>query len=132
MSRTVTLVGPFPPPLGGVSVHLHRLEESLISRGWHVLPLAAGRSRPEQPRGQYFLGNSLVRHFTVVRRRSRGVVHVHNRVGILTLVAVLAARAAGLPTVVTVHGNFQRTYPRGPDWISLGERTCALRHTSLS
>lgn len=104
-SRWLTQVGPLPPPFGGMSVHLLRLVSGLRARGWIVSVLAAARTPPHPSFESRFLGNSAWRHFTWTRRHARGVVHLHDRLSPLTLIAALAARSRGLPLVLTLHGE---------------------------
>ena len=102
--KVVTVVGPLPPPIGGVSIHTLRLRDELRRRGWEVDVLAAGRRRPFEPFAGHYLANSPLRHVLQVMLRARGVVHVQDRLSPLTLLAVVAARLRRRPVVLTVHG----------------------------
>lgn len=104
-ARWVTQVGPYPPPFGGMSIHLLRLVAGLRSRGWEVSVLAAARTPPDPAFNCLFLGNSAWRHWAWIRRHAGGVVHLHDRLSPLTLVAALAARSRRLPLVLTLHGE---------------------------
>ncbi len=110
--KTVTIVGPLPPPVGGVSIHNVRLVEELRARGWRVTMVAAGRVRPADPAVEAYVGNSPVSHLVHVFRHARGVVHVHDRLSPLTLCAVLVARLRRCPVVLTVHGEPLRIVTR--------------------
>jgi glycosyltransferase involved in cell wall biosynthesis len=101
---TVTIVGPLPPPIGGVSIHNLRLAAELRARGWQVDVVAAGRLEPAEGATAY-VGNSPFAHVVSGLRHARGVVHVHDRLSPLTLCAVASARARRCPVVVTVHGE---------------------------
>lgn len=101
----VTQIGPLPPPYGGMSIHLLRLAAGLRSRGWEVTILAAARTPPAPETDSPFLGNSAWRHWAFTRRLARGVVHLHDRLSLLTLAATLAARSRRLPLVLTLHGE---------------------------
>lgn len=105
VSRQVTQIGPWPPPFGGMSIHLLRLVAGLRSRGWDVSVLAAARTPPGAGSGSPFIGNSLWRHLAWTRRHARGVVHLHDRLSPLTLAATLAVRSRQLPLVLTLHGE---------------------------
>lgn len=100
----VTLVGPFPRPYGGISVHTFRLGERLTGMGVRVRAFANSRHRPSVDVDMY-LGNRPLKHFWCVYDRGIGVVHVHHAVSPLTLMSVLGARSRGLPSVVTLHGR---------------------------
>src|SRR6185295_9140323 len=105
----VTLVGPLPPPFGGISVHVLRLQSRLARRGAHVTTLAAGRTLPGVGSFESFLGNSLIRHLQGGLRQLAGVVHVHHRISPLTFLVCASARRQGRPLVLTLHGH-----PRNP------------------
>lgn len=99
-SRIVTLIGPLPPPFGGVSIHLFRLLHNLRNTGWDAHVLRSGAAGGPRPR----LGNSIPAHLVRVGRHAQGIAHVHNRVSVLSAAALVSARARRRPTVFTLHG----------------------------
>jgi len=101
----LTIVGPLPPPAGGMSIFNARLTDELRARGWRVSLLATGREEPAGWPVEAHLRNSLLRHFFLVLRHATGIVHVHDRVSPLTLCAVVAVRLRRLRVVVQVHGE---------------------------
>ncbi|GMV40045.1 MAG: hypothetical protein AMXMBFR64_17610 [Myxococcales bacterium] len=90
----VALVGVFPPPLGGVSVHLQRLAARLEDQGVSVM-------RQGAPTGPPFFGY----HLEVLRRtRGAHVVHAHlHGAAHLALLAALARTCRRV--VLTIHGD---------------------------
>lgn len=72
------------------------------------------------------LGNSLLRHWRVVRRFARGVVHVHDRLSPLSFLALGAARRAGSPTVFTIHGVPNNLLLRRPGVDVFHRAACRL------
>ncbi len=102
--RSVTIVGPLPPPPAGVPIHNDRLVRALRQRGWKVTVLTNGRFVPNGRDGQH-LGNSHLRHFVQVLRQAPDVMHIHDTRSSLTLAAVVAARLRRVPTVLTVHSR---------------------------
>lgn len=90
----VALVGVFPPPLGGISVHLQRLAARLEQAGVTVV-------RQGVQTGPAFFG-----HYLEVLRSTRGadVVHAHLHGALdLTMLALLARTCRRI--VLTVHGH---------------------------
>jgi glycosyltransferase involved in cell wall biosynthesis len=110
--NTVTLVGPLPPPYGGISVHLLRLQGRLRDRGWRVRTLAAGRERPTEGDHDAYLGNSPLRHARGALRELEGVVHVHNRLSLHSSILCSCARRKGLPLVLTLHAEPRKMLSR--------------------
>tara|TARA_B100001964_G_C13836589_1_gene423934 strand:- start:348 stop:479 length:132 start_codon:yes stop_codon:yes gene_type:complete len=35
-NKSILIIGPYPPPPGGVSIHVQRLEKLLIKEGFYV------------------------------------------------------------------------------------------------
>lgn len=101
----VTLVGPLPPPYGGVSIHLMRLHAGLLQRRWQVEIVAAARTPPETTTACVFVGNSPVKHVRAALRCGSALAHVHDRISLLSAVSTVALRARGIPTVLTLHGE---------------------------
>jgi glycosyltransferase involved in cell wall biosynthesis len=115
----ILMVGPrYLPDLGGTEMHVHEVARHLSARGgFEITILATDRSRllprhemvegipvlrvPSWPRRRdYYLAPGIA---TVIRRRSWDLVHcqgIHTPVPVL---AMLSARWAGIPYLVTFH-----------------------------
>lgn len=114
----ILLVGPYPPPFGGISIHVFRLGATLAAEGWPVETLATGRSHGAGP--TLIIGNSPLRHAKGLLSRGRGVVHVHHSLSPLAMGTVILARLRRCPVVMTLHGNpvqfFSRKEGLDPFW----------------
>lgn len=87
----IALVGPYPPPFGGISMHLKRLETHL-GQGGHevrVFPNGSARKWLWQARGGW---------------RDFDVVHFHDISRRARLLIGLCA-SCGVPAVLTIHGD---------------------------
>lgn len=100
-NRAVVLVGPLPPPIGGVSSHVHRLAGLLADIGVECTVLdaypAVGKTAPPGVRHVQLSGRARwARLALTVRRSTRSdcVMHLHfsRLVGRLLLVALLCVR----------------------------------------
>jgi glycosyltransferase involved in cell wall biosynthesis len=90
----IDLLGPLPPPYGGVSVHVERLVGRLRSAGHDARPIA--------PQGR---NEKLWTAYRRIARESNGdVLHAHVA-GLAHLVALGALAATGRRAVLTVHGQ---------------------------
>lgn len=66
--KTYCHVGPYPPPLGGVSVYIYRHSQLLLKQGWHVKNIDYSRN--------HFLVN-ILHLISLVLSPSITVIHVH-------------------------------------------------------
>lgn len=103
MNGTITLIGTYPPPYGGVSIHIKRLNLALQRRGLKVAVLAQPDSDSDDDGVcPTRLGPSWYIHQLL--RRNTGVLHFHTS-GLnsrrLLLLSVLAF--LGKPVVITFH-----------------------------
>ncbi len=102
----IALFGGYPPPYGGVSVHIERLHEYLWA---HDLPCRVwdsyGRTRrPEEgilPLGKPKLLSYLWRMMTGGAK----VIHIHTSRNLIRVLSAMVCRLAGKKLVITVHGE---------------------------
>lgn len=122
----VLLVGDWPPPLGGVSVHVRALRDAAARAGALVTVLDIGKGRNAAP-GVVPAGRPVAaaaRLFALARRSD--VVHVHTNGAnpsswILAAAVGAAGRAARARVLVTLHSG------HGPRWITTVPRVLAVR-----
>jgi glycosyltransferase involved in cell wall biosynthesis len=106
------LVGPFPEPMGGVSVHLRRLRVWLQTQGIPVDLIDEARHRKQQI---YNLRS--LRFLSYLRQVLRcNVAHIHSSVPLFRIVHILACRLLGLRVIVTIHSW------RRADWATRASR----------
>ena len=100
----VLILGPVPPPFGGMSIHLSRLVPLLENRGLDVAVLNHFRSAS----ASFVVGvlrRNPVRYYLLPRRFPARIVHYHHT-GWLNLVATaLGKRNQQARYVVTLHGD---------------------------
>jgi glycosyltransferase involved in cell wall biosynthesis len=102
----VLLLGPLPPPVGGVSMHVRRLRDRLASTGAAVEVADDGaRSAAWMPG---WLAWRLLRH----RRHTGALVHVQSGNWRTRALAAWLGARLGLPTVVTLHSFRALDNPR--------------------
>jgi glycosyltransferase involved in cell wall biosynthesis len=119
-SPRVLLVGPYPPPYGGISVHVARLERLLLERGIDARVLDSGGHRDGPAGGS----RSAARVALLARLREpsrRGwIVHVHtnghNRGSWLLVLSAGLTAAAAPARLLTLHSGML------PDHLASGER----------
>jgi glycosyltransferase involved in cell wall biosynthesis len=100
----VLILGPVPPPLGGIAVHVSRLVPHLQKAGLEVGVLNHFRSTDAD-----FVLDALnrnpINYFRMPRRLRASVVHYHHSHWAMLLGVALGRRRAGSRYVVTLHGN---------------------------
>lgn len=110
----ILLIGPYPPPHGGVSVHVMLASRALaqvgvVCRVLNINPRAAQSGKYIQPRGRLGLVRALLRH-----ARSGWVLHCHTnghnlKSWLLALACGLAARL-GPGALLTLHSGMVPEY----------------------
>jgi len=103
---SVLLVGCLPPPVGGVSVHLERLQARLREQGHHV------RVADDAPVPPLLLPFWILGKLLRLRIAPRAVVHVHSGNWRTRFLAAGLGRLMRLPVVVTVHSFRPSDNPR--------------------
>lgn len=108
-----------PPNVGGIETHLHEVAPRIVSCGFDVTILTTDRSGklpqrenyngvqvvrvPAWPRERdYYLAPDVYR---VIRGQRWDLLHCHGYQTLLPPLALLAARRAGIPYVVTLHSG---------------------------
>ncbi len=94
------LAGPYPEPIGGVSVHIHRLASWLSTQGIEV------RLVDESKHAKSGICNvRRMRFLTYLRCLGRcNVAHIHSCVHLFRILHIVACRLLGLRVIVTIHG----------------------------
>lgn len=110
----VLLVGPYPPPYGGVSAHVERLAQALWARGLNVRVMNhfGGPSRDPLLAGD--LRRNPLRYWRALRVVDARVVHYHHSRWSTLMATAFALRHCTGSTVATVHGRSLEPYLRSP------------------
>lgn len=102
----VLILGPLPPPFGGVSAYIERARRMLLAENWSIGVLNHFGSTRE---GEAVLGTlkrNPVRYWLALRRYPSLVVHYHHSRWSTLLVVALARRLdASRRYVITIHGH---------------------------
>jgi glycosyltransferase involved in cell wall biosynthesis len=100
----VLILGPVPPPLGGIAVHVSRVVPHLQKAGLEVGVLNHFRSTDAD-----FVLDALnrnpINYFRMPRRIRARVVHYHHSHWGMLLAVALGRRRTGSRYVLTLHGN---------------------------
>ena len=102
------IVGPQPPPRGGISIHIQRLSRELTDRGVEHVFLNESKTPAN--------GSSSLRKLSPLGYlrmfRRVGLVHIHTSNRYVRLVHTIAARLMGARVLHTVHGHNRKLLPR--------------------
>lgn len=111
----ILLVGPYPPPLGGVSAHVSRLAQAIQDTDLTVGVLNHFRTRAPNPLIVGDLRRNPVRYWVYLRRSNARVVHYHHaRWSTLIATALALSRPDRPATAITVHGQVLDAYLARP------------------
>src|SRR4051794_4638814 len=98
----VLLVGPYPPPIGGVSTHVSRLAQLLEEAGLHVGVLNHFKTRGSNRFVIGSLHRNPLRYWYEIRQADASVVHYHHaRWSTLVATAIALARADRPASVIS-------------------------------
>ena len=98
MKKKVLIIGPIPPPAGGVSIHITRLADLLSS--WYSVELADESKVSKQ--GIYNIRNSkFTRYFKTIS--SSDIVHIHSGPRSLKYAHILFSKLLRKKTLLTIH-----------------------------
>lgn len=99
MRKKILIIGPYPPPIGGVSVHLMRLQNT-IKKQMDIMFVDESRT---QKTGIYNMRHGNIFQYLKLLYKA-DVVHIHSGVPILRLFHIIFARFLfHKKTVVTIH-----------------------------
>jgi glycosyltransferase involved in cell wall biosynthesis len=108
----VVLVGPYPPPFGGISAHIARLSEAIRAEGMTVGVLNHFRGADNSAPIVGELRRSPLRYWRALRRADARIVHYHHARWSTLLATALALRRSSSSTVATFHGLGLEPYLR--------------------
>jgi glycogen synthase len=101
----ILLVGPYPPPYGGISAHVQRLAREVRASGLHAGVLNHFQSHGADPLVIGALRRNPWRYWRALRRAQARVVHYHHSRWSTLLATALALRGSGASSLATVHGQ---------------------------
>lgn len=101
----IALFGSYPPPYGGVTVHIQRLKEVLVKNGFECRVYDFNNSQNSRPEKDIIvIKNPVVWAVKYLLSKKEDIIHTHNSdwriramVGLLSL--------TGAKTIVTIHGD---------------------------
>jgi glycosyltransferase involved in cell wall biosynthesis len=99
------LVGPYPPPFGGISVHIARLARGARTDGFTVGVVDHFGRGAEEPLIIAELRRNPWRYWRVLRTVRARVVHYHHARWSTLMASAWALRGSPAATVATVHGR---------------------------
>jgi glycogen synthase len=104
-SVDVILVGPYPPPFGGISAHIVGLTEAIRAEGMTVGVLNHFRTVNDNPTILGDLRRNPVRYWRALQHIDAQIVHYHHARWSTLVATALALRSSPVSKVATVHGH---------------------------
>jgi glycosyltransferase involved in cell wall biosynthesis len=120
--QRVLVVGPVPPPIGGVFSVMHNIAHSDISKDY-VFEIFARSDVPSDAEGFFgrnlFRAKRMLRFFNQVRKGDYRFVHIHTADSdfLGSALFMLLARLAGTKTILHMHGTRWDTFYRNEPWF---------------
>lgn len=126
----IALIGPYPPPYGGISIHIQRLKERLEEKKYECLVYNLGGQKKSQKKNVIRVKKIkkwLLRYFFFSKEH---IIHYHNPDWRLRIIFGLMS-FLGKKVIISIHGeSLQDSLKRG-SWFKKQLIQIALKHTSL-
>lgn len=103
---TIMICGPYPAPLGGVSIHIQRLGHLLHNQGASVVYCDESKERKDSI---YNIRNLNIVNYIKLLSKS-DIVHIHSSIDTLRLFHILASKIFNKKTIVTIHSWRKKEY----------------------
>jgi len=129
----VALIGPYPPPYGGISIHIQRLKEQLERHGYDCVVYELGRREKASEKNIIRIKNVkeglvwLPRYFFFAKE---DVIHLHNPDWRMRVIMGLMG-LLGRKTVISIHGESLNDSLKEGNWFRKQIIEFALKHTSF-
>jgi glycosyltransferase involved in cell wall biosynthesis len=116
----ILIVGPYPPPAGGVSTHIARSASLLLRQGLAIKVLSHYGPRPDVPYVLDGLRRNPLRYFFRIRASDARIVHYHHSARSSLVAAALGlAMRSPCARMITVHSPaIARDLQRRPRWVA--------------
>lgn len=101
MKYKIILVGPVPPPKGGMSIHIERLSRFLNEK--NINHQVIDESRQKKSGVPHFRSMGILAYFGLIRKSD--IVHIHSMNPFVRLAHTIAARLLGCKVVQTLHAD---------------------------
>lgn len=125
----IALIGPYPPPYGGIAIHIQRLKEQLERGGYECVVYEIGRQEPSEANVIRVKNPKrwLMKYFFFAKE---DVIHFHSsdwrmRV-IMGLMGLLGKR-----TIISIHGASLNDSLKEGNWLRKQIIKFGLKHTSF-
>jgi len=129
--QKIAVIGPYPPPYGGISIHIQRLKGQLEKEGYTCVVYELGRQGKSLPEENIIRVKStkrwLLKYFFFAKEN---VIHFHNPDWRMRVIMGLMG-LLGKKTVISIHGESLNDSLKEGSWLRKQIIKFALRHTSF-
>lgn len=125
----IALIGSYPPPYGGISIHIQRMKEQLQRRGIEVV-IYDGSGTVKDEENVVCIGNFkkwLVKYFLFAKE---DVIHCHIPNWMIRVIIGFMS-FLGKKTVITIHGQSLSDSLKKGSWFRKKLIKFAINHTSF-
>lgn len=100
----ILITGCYAPPYGGASIHVKRLFDYLVGKGYacHVFDVF-DESPSEGPPGVYRLRSKVRMYFRILISKKYDIMHINESMWKHRAMLILLARLKGIKSVITLH-----------------------------
>jgi len=125
----IALIGIYPPPYGGISIHIQRMAEVLKSRGFdYTVYDISGIAKNKE--NVVCINKPLRWLLKYILFGKEDIMHYHSSGWLLRIIIGLASML-GKKTIVSIHGSSLGDSLKNTTWLRRKVLVFALRHTSF-
>lgn len=125
----IALIGPYPPPYGGISIHIKRLKEQVERSGYECVVYALGRQKPSE--GNIIQVKNLKRWMLMYFFFAKeDVIHFHNPDWRMRVIMGLMG-LLGKKTIISIHGESLNDSLKEGSWLRKRIIKFGLKNTSF-
>jgi len=126
----IALIGPYPPPYGGISIHIQRLKKQLEKRGYECVVYELGRQGELPGKNIIAIKNSKRWIFKYFLSAREDIIHYHSPDWRMRVIMGLMG-LSGKKTVISIHGESLEDSLKEGSWFRKQIIKFALKHTSF-
>lgn len=125
----IALIGPYPPPYGGIAIHIQRLKEQLEERGYECAVYELGRQEPTEGNVIRVKNTKrwLLKYFFFAKE---DVIHFHNPDWRMRVIMGLMD-LLGRKTIISIHGESLNNSLVEGSWLRKQIIKFGLKNTSV-
>lgn len=124
----ISIIGPYPPPYGGIAIHIQRLMKQLENQGYECVVYELGREGESTEKNIIRVKSTKRWLFRYIFFSKEDVIHFHNPDWCMRVIMGIMG-ILGKKTVISIHGESLANSLKEGNWLRRLIIGFALQHT---